>query len=184
MTTDRPIVAVIVGTDHHPFNRLVRWCDEFAADHPDVDVRIQYGSASPPTHADGSSLWTKEQLYDIVAAAHTVVSHGGPGTISDIRSGGTWPVVLPRSPALGEHVDAHQMRFVERVASTGLVEPVWDESSLHAIILRRLSLPRDSGLESSIDAQQVSATVQRFTELVAGLPHKRGFLPLRRRQAE
>ena len=168
------MVAVIVGTDHHPFDRLVQWCDRFAAENPQVMVRIQYGSAASPAYADGSPTWTFDELRTVVTSAHTVISHGGPATISAIRSGGTQPVVLPGDPAMGEHVDAHQIRFVERVAAAGLVDHVPDERSLRATLLRRLSLPRGFGLEPVADQQRVNASVQRFARLVDELPQRRG----------
>lgn len=173
---------MIVGTDHHRFDRLVSWADRFAAENPDVEVRIQYGSADPPATAEGSPMWTLPELRQIVATAHVVVSHGGPGTINAIRLGGTRPVVVPRDPALGEHVDAHQMRFVARVAATDLIDEVSDESSLHAAIRLRLSRPRGFDLQPSLDDQRVNESVQRFTEVVDALPQKRNrlFLLLRR----
>jgi UDP-N-acetylglucosamine transferase subunit ALG13 len=151
---------------------LVRWCDRFAADHPGVEVRIQYGSATAPTHAAGQSLWTKNELHDVLGRAHAVVSHGGPGTISEIRAGGTWPLVVPRDPGLGEHVDGHQLRFVERMDAVGLVERAHDESGLHAALNRRLTLPRADGLGPPAD-QRVAETVSRFADVVTALVAER-----------
>ena len=49
-------ILVTVGTDHHPFQRLVDWGDRYAARHPEHQVFIQYGSARPPAHALRSAL--------------------------------------------------------------------------------------------------------------------------------
>ena len=173
MTAPQPLVAVVVGTDHHRFDRLVRWCDRFAADHPEVEVRIQYGSAAAPTHATGQEVWTKPELHEVLGRAHAVISHGGPGTISEIRAGGTWPLVVPRDPALAEHVDEHQLRFIDRMAAAGVVEWARDEEALRAALHRRLTNPRADGLGPAAD-QRVAQTVARFADVVAALVAERG----------
>ena len=52
----RPLVLVVVGTDHHPFDRAVGWADEWAASHPDRRVLVQYGTSRRPTTAEGHDL--------------------------------------------------------------------------------------------------------------------------------
>jgi UDP-N-acetylglucosamine transferase subunit ALG13 len=76
-------ILVTVGTDHHPFQRLVDWADDFARRHPEHDVFIQYGSAQPPAYGEQARLLDYSQLQTEIARADAVVCHGGPATITD-----------------------------------------------------------------------------------------------------
>nr|WP_304515681.1 sulfotransferase [Cellulomonas sp. APG4] len=60
------------------------------------------------------------ELAALVAEADVVVTHGGPGTMADARAAGHLPVLVPRDPALGEHVDGHQQRFATWAERKGL----------------------------------------------------------------
>jgi UDP-N-acetylglucosamine transferase subunit ALG13 len=53
-------VLVVLGTDHHPFDRLVQWIDEFAAtQEPDYRCLVQHGYTTAPARArDGRSSRT------------------------------------------------------------------------------------------------------------------------------
>ena len=71
-------------------------------------------------------------------AASAVVCHGGPGTIALARRCGHVPIVVPRDPALGEHVDDHQMRYTAVLARSGAIEIATSAAELG----RLLSTPR------------------------------------------
>jgi len=119
-----PLVLVMVGTDHHPFDRLVDWADEVAVRHPDLHVLVQYGASRAPAVAEGIAFLRHEELTALLGRAGAVLCHGGPGTIMDARDAGHVPLCVPRDPARGEHVDGHQQRFVSLVASTGVVRAI------------------------------------------------------------
>ena len=93
---------MVVGTDHHPFDRAVGWADEWAASHPDLRVLVQYGTSRPPTTADGHDLLLVGDLMALMSEATAVVCHGGPGTIMAAREAGHVPIVVPRRSDLGE----------------------------------------------------------------------------------
>ncbi|MGH3659367.1 MAG: glycosyltransferase, partial [Micromonosporaceae bacterium] len=57
-----PLVLVTVGTDHHPFDRLVGWADQWAADRGHVRVLVQHGATAPPRHATGHDFLDHAQL--------------------------------------------------------------------------------------------------------------------------
>lgn len=162
----KPLVICTVGTDHHPFDRLVRWCDTFAAAHPAAAVFVQHGESAPPQVAAGEAYWEKDQLAQLLSGAHVVISHGGPGSIGDARRSGTRPIVLPRDPSLGEHVDDHQIRFVARLATGGLVVAVSSEAELHQAVRQQLTSPRGSGVDPKIEDDRVRAAAMRFGDLV------------------
>src|SRR3990172_6728958 len=72
-----PLVVALVGTDHHPFDRLVRWMDDWAAERS-VRVVVQHGSARPPESTEGVRLFPLYQLESLLADAARPRG-GGPG---------------------------------------------------------------------------------------------------------
>jgi UDP-N-acetylglucosamine transferase subunit ALG13 len=165
----RPLVLCFLGTDHHPFERLVAWCDALATSRPDVDVLVQHGKSSPPRVADGRAFVGRDDLDALLGRASVAISHGGPGLISEIRAAGLQPIAVPRDPERGEHVDGHQVRFVDRLAQRGLVEVVVSELSLLDSVSRRLAHPLAARVDPAADEARVLASVRRFAGLVEEL---------------
>lgn len=162
----RAIVAS-VGTDHHRFDRLVRWLDEWCRRHPDDDVFVQFGTSAHPRSAQGEPMIRHADLLARFAAAEVVVTHGGPATISDALDSGRMPLVVPRDPTFGEHVDDHQQRFARYLAAEGHVHVAEDSDTFFAQLDR---LARSPAATSPDDRSATHArTVQRFGALVAEL---------------
>jgi UDP-N-acetylglucosamine transferase subunit ALG13 len=135
-----PLVLLVVGTDHHPFDRVVGWVDAWAERHRgEARVVIQYGTSSPPVHAEGRDLLPVDELDALMGEAAAVVCHGGPGTIMGAREAGVVPIVVPRRSELGEHVDDHQVRFATRVAQAGQVHLARSESELAGLLDQALA---------------------------------------------
>lgn len=118
------LVVAMVGTDHHPFDRLVDWIDDAARRHPDTRFIVQHGESKPPEVAEGHAYLPHERITELLAEAVGAVVHGGPGTIMDARGAGHVPICVPRDPSLGEHVDGHQQRFAALVGPAGVVTDV------------------------------------------------------------
>jgi UDP-N-acetylglucosamine transferase subunit ALG13 len=162
-------ILVTVGTDHHPFDRLVRWADQYADSHHDIDVLIQYGSAQPPVHASASRLLDHGQLQSEMAQADVVICHGGPATIIEARRSGLLPICLPRDPSRGEHVDAHQLKFIARLAEKGVVTTVGDTDQLESAVDDALLRPRSNVSDFAEDTDTLPVGVRRVGELVEQL---------------
>lgn len=133
-TTGPGFVVVTVGTDVHPFDRLVRWADQWALDHPDVEVLVQYGTSRPPHWATGRPTLPRAELLDAFAAADVVVASCGPGAVMDARRAGRRPIVVARRRDLGEIVDGHQADFAAHLDRAGLAHTVDTEVSLRALL--------------------------------------------------
>lgn len=172
MTGPRPLVVVTVGTDHHPFARLIVWVDRWLARQGgQVDAVVQHGTAPAPRFGRGADYLEHAEFIRLAGSARIVVCHGGPATIAELRRLGHLPVVVPRQPHLGEHVDDHQMRFCARLAAKGMVRVPRDEDEFWKLLDAGLEDPM--AYELSIDDEPpVAATVRRFAELVAELPHR------------
>ncbi len=174
----RPSVLVTVGTDHHRFDRLVHWCDSWAAAHPEVDVFVQHGTADAPRHAVGSAYIDPLDLADRRASATAVVTHGGLSSIMESRAAGFLPVVVARDPAAGEHVDDHQQRFTAHQAAEGRILLVATAEELDVALTGALADP--ATLRLAADAGTVGAAVDRVAALVDDLVRSR---PPRHRRA-
>jgi UDP-N-acetylglucosamine transferase subunit ALG13 len=162
-------VFATVGTDHHPFDRLVGWIDRWAASHAaaGVAVLVQTGTSARPRWAQGRRYLGQDEMAAAIAEAAAVVTHGGPGTIMLCCNLGKRPIVVPRLSALGEHVDDHQVLFSRRLAVTRRVEVAESEEALvarlDAALERAPQPPRAPGDD------HVAQAVRRFGELVAEL---------------
>lgn len=161
-----PLVAVFLGTDHHRFDRLLGWAADLAAQGR-FGFHVQHGSTPLPDGLSGAPLLGPAAMADLLDRADAVVTHGGPGSIMDAREHGHLPVVVPRDPHLGEHVDDHQQRFARFVARTGLVVTAYDEEELAT----RLSLAVLTGRHIKTE-HRVSPTLARFEALVEDLVHR------------
>lgn len=167
------LVLCLVGTDHHPFDRVIAWCDQLAEQRNDVRVLVQHGWSAPPKVAEGQDFFDKTRLRLALQEAHVAISHGGPGLISDVREAGLLPIVVPRDPERGEHVDGHQQRFVARMDKSGLIVEVADQVAFSSAIAAQLAADR-GGIDVAADRSRVEASVARFAALVDGVVKPRG----------
>ena len=129
---DRRLVVVSVGTDHHPFDRLVRWADLWALEHPGDRVVVQFGTARAPRWAEGHQVVEHARLLGWFSSADVAVVSCGPGAVMECRRAGRIPVVVPRCRTLGEAVDDHQSSFARHLSRQGLAVTAVDEPRLRS----------------------------------------------------
>jgi UDP-N-acetylglucosamine transferase subunit ALG13 len=167
---ERPLIVVAVGTDHHPFGRVIDWVDRWLArgGADRVECVMQHGSAPAPRWGEPRAFLEHAEFTDLVARARVVVCHGGPATIAECRRLGRLPLVVPRRPEYGEHVDNHQVLFTARLADKKLVQLASSEDELAALLDDALA-DRDRFTVDLDSALPVAAAVRRFEELVASL---------------
>jgi UDP-N-acetylglucosamine transferase subunit ALG13 len=162
-------LLVTVGTDHHRFDRLVRWVDAWLSGRPGAPACLmQTGTSAPPT---GAASWQAYLEFDALqaamATAAAVVCHGGPGTILGARQGGAVPIVVPRRHRLGEHVDDHQVAFARRLAEGGGIHLAETEAELHRLLDRVAAEP--AAFRSGPEDRATATAVREFGRLVDGL---------------
>ncbi|MGP3966134.1 glycosyltransferase [Streptomyces sp. 6N223] len=180
----RPLVLVTVGTDHHPFPRLMGWIERYAASGPRLRWLVQHGYTPAPVGRGvvAHELLPHHELQEALREAAVVVCQGGPGSIMDARGAGKVPVVVPRRSDLGEHVDDHQLRFSRRVAADGLIRLAEDEDDFRTLVAAALERPERFAAQPEVS--DLPQTIERFGVLVEELmtkPTRRSLLPLRRR---
>ena len=166
MSYRRPFVFLTVGTDHHPFHRMVRWIEGWLASGAGEHVRclVQFGTSELPRLAEGRDYLPYGEMQTAMAQAVAVVCHGGPGSVMMARWLGKKPIVVPRRRELGEHVDDHQSVFARRMAKEGELELAEDEAGLHELLDGVLAGTRS--LELSATVAQMDEAIVRFERLV------------------
>ncbi|MDQ6935276.1 MAG: glycosyl transferase family 28 [Actinomycetota bacterium] len=161
-------VFVAVGTDVHPFDRLVGLMDEWGSAHPEALCFVQYGTSTAPSRCDGADFLPHEELSERIRDADIVVTHGGPATITEVWAAGRVPLCMPRDPAFGEHVDGHQQRFARSLAGHGRLILAEDSESLGSALDSALADPSSLLLDGS-SRSPVGTSVGRAGELIGEL---------------
>lgn len=171
----QPLLLVLVGTDIHPFDRLVVWVQQWLTDRGPAAPRcvMQRGtSVAPEEPATSVAFFPHEELQSNVREAAIVVSHGGPATITECRRSGRLPIVVPRDPALREHVDGHQQRFARMFARSGLICLAESEEDLRAALDHAMREPDAFDVASpreQLHAGEAPESVRRVGDVVDAL---------------
>lgn len=169
-----PLLLVTVGTDHHPFDRLVRWAAAWLDGHPgQLRCLMQTGTSAPPTgQVEWQAYLEFDALQAAMASAAAVVCHGGPGTILGARHMGAVPIVVPRQHRLGEHVDDHQVAFSRRLAADGdEIHLAEREADLDKLLDRVAAEP--GAFRAGPGDRATGSAVREFGRLVDGLVGER-----------
>ena len=158
------MILVTVGTHEQPFDRLV---EAAAALGGDEQLIVQYGTSKV---AHGRGEWVDfvsfDELAEYARRARVVVSHAGVGSIVVARRYGHRPIIMPRRPHFGEHVDEHQMQLTRRLAVAGIVTVVEDAEQLAATVAAPPAVPAADGRAALSGPSALSADVR---EVLIGL---------------
>lgn len=180
-----PLLLVTVGSDHHPFDRVITWVDRYLETTQRTGMRYvcQHGAARPPRVGEHVPFLEHQVLLDRLGEATVVVCHGGPGALLESLRSGVVPIAVPRERRFGEAVDDHQLAFCRFMAERGEVVLAETEDELHRALEWMLTDPSASVAPPlSYDTEQ-AAVLERFADIVSACrPTRRGgLLALRRR---
>lgn len=122
------MIFLTLGTQH-PFDRLVRVVDRWAAANPHEEV---FGQIPNPEHAGylpANFEWAEALEPSAYQArfesASLVIAHAGMGSIITAQSLCKPIVIFPRRAALGEHRNDHQLATAKRFRDRpGILAPV------------------------------------------------------------
>lgn len=131
------MIFVTVGTHEQQFDRLISYVDRLKEEGLiNEEVIIQSGfSLYEPKYCIWSKLITYSEMLKYVANARIVITHGGPASFIMPLQIGKVPVVVPRQYKYNEHVNNHQVRFVQAVSEKqGNIIPVYKIEELERII--------------------------------------------------
>jgi UDP-N-acetylglucosamine transferase subunit ALG13 len=122
--TDAPArigrVVVSLGTsESYGFRRLL---ERLVAVLPaDAEVLWQTGSTDVAgLGIDARPRVPAAELFTAMADADVVVAHAGTGSALAALQAGRFPVLVPRRPEFGEHVDDHQQQIATMLGARGL----------------------------------------------------------------
>lgn len=150
-----PLLFVSVGTDHHRFDRLIDWVDEWVTLHPDrVGYVLQHGYSRPSELALNHAILAQSEVMAILRETPIIVTQGGPGSIVDARLAGRLPIAVPRHHSLREVVDDHQVAFCDVMEASGHCLVADTRDRLHELL--ELALQNPMGF--SRDAPVIGAT--------------------------
>lgn len=112
------MIFVTVGTHEQQFNRLVEFVDRFKEEKIiDEDIIIQTGfSTYEPKNCNFKKLIPYNEMVENIKKARIVITHGGPASFILPLQYGKVPIVVPRKLDFEEHVNNHQVDFVQLVS--------------------------------------------------------------------
>ena len=132
------MIFVTVGTDEHPFSRLLQEVESLVKNEIiEEEVIIQRGHTefSSDVIKKIYSMLTFDEFVDYIKKARIVITHGGPGSIMLCLGFGKVPIVVPRQRGFREHVDDHQVKFTKFLEDRGKIIPVYHIEDLSSAIV-------------------------------------------------
>ena len=123
------MIFVTIGMHTAGFERLIKKMDEVAGT-INEEVVMQIGHTKyTPRNAKYFQFTTAEELKALFQEARVVVTHGAM-TIIDALEQGTPVVAVPRLEKYREHINDHQLYFVQELERDGKVIAVYNVDKL------------------------------------------------------
>ena len=132
------MIFVTVGTHEQQFNRLVEYVDRLKEEKIiDEEVIIQTGfSTYEPKKCNFKKLIPYNEMVENIKKARIVITHGGPASFILPLQYSKVPIVVPRKLDFEEHVNNHQVDFVQLVSERmNNIIPVYEIGDLKYKIL-------------------------------------------------
>lgn len=131
------MIFVTVGTHEQQFNRLIEKIDKLVESGCiKEDVIIQSGfSTYNCKNCKCEKIIPYSEMINNIKKARIVITHGGPSTFIMPLQEGKIPIVVPRQKQYDEHINNHQVEFVENVSKRmGTIIPIIDIEDLASTI--------------------------------------------------
>lgn len=156
------MIFATVGTQL-PFDRLLNSLDDWAAAHPDVSVKAQTGRTDTRfSHMDCAENLDQTSFTTAFSTARVIVAHAGMGSILSASELGKPILLLPRSAAMGEHRNDHQIDTAAEMAALPNVTVVQDGEELAAALDRILAQPQTEDAGSAFASEQLVDNLKHF----------------------
>lgn len=166
------MIFVTVGTHEQPFDRLVKYIDDFVGSGEiNEEIVIQTGYS---TYIPQNCIWQRtfpyQQMKRKVTDARVIITHGGPSSFIMPLQIGKIPIVVPRKKDYGEHVNDHQLSFCRAVAERmGTIIVIENINKLGETIQNYQEIISDMNKKIENNNERFCA---RFEEVVDGLIKK------------
>lgn len=154
------MIFVTVGMHTQSFHRLIQAMDEYAATAGE-QVVMQIGhSTYIPLHCEWFQFASYQDMQRWSQEARVVVSHGATSILTALQQG-TPVVAVPRERRFNEHIDNHQVEFVEALARAGWISSARDVEELDSILCSPLARPEMPGIPSLANNLREFVTILR-----------------------
>lgn len=160
-------VFVSAGTDHHHFDRLMGWVEDWARANPKSMVVVQHGASRAPEGCSHHGLLSSEEMAEEIRAADVVVVSAGPGAVMAARAGGRKPIAVPRRK--GEAVDDHQLAFAALMARREMAFEATDSAAFAQLLDQAVGRPELFVCKPPSDRPPEAA--RTFGDLVDSMVH-------------
>ncbi len=148
------MIFLTIGTQE-PFDRLVKAVDEWAAAHA-VPVFGQLGGLKPDSYRPRHFEWCEFIAADVyqqkLEACDLLVAHAGMGSIISALTWAKPLIIMPRSAALGEHRNEHQLATAQKFRDRPGVAVAWAPDEVGPLIDRLLAAGSDGAAALSPEA--------------------------------
>jgi len=124
------VIFITVGTHGDPFDRLIEAAEALAQSGETVVVQRGTSRVEAP-NCEVHDFLPPSEMAHLIRQSRILISHAGPASF--LGAPGV-PIVVPRRAEFGEHVDNHQVRFVQHIRDR--VHVVDDPATLVAAIAR------------------------------------------------
>lgn len=133
------MIFVAVGTQF-PFDRLIRYVDEWAAQHQIEGVAQIADGAYLPQHLRWERFMATDVFNRHLQAASLIISHAGMGNIITALENRKPIIVMNRQHVLGEHRNDHQLDGLEWMGKLPGVYTASTQEALYALLERQHEL--------------------------------------------
>lgn len=131
------MIFVTVGTHEQQFDRLLKKIDNLIEiGCIDEEVIIQSGFSKYVTkYCKSERIIPYSEMIKNIKEARIIITHGGPATFIMPLQEGKIPIVVPRQKQYNEHINNHQVEFVQSISKRmGSIIPVIDIEDLASTI--------------------------------------------------
>jgi UDP-N-acetylglucosamine transferase subunit ALG13 len=129
------MIFVITGTQA-PFDRLVKCMDEIAPSLTGEEIIAQiHHSKYKVKNMKAVATMKPLEFNENFSRADLIISHAGMGTIISALQNNKPTIILPRSAALGEHRNDHQLATAKILEKLKFIHVIYDEKELNTKIL-------------------------------------------------
>jgi UDP-N-acetylglucosamine transferase subunit ALG13 len=171
---DGPLIVTAVGTDHHVYDRLIDWIDEYATSREGkARFIVQHGYSRTPRaeNIDARDILGFDEFQELLRTTDVLVA-GGPITLLEALEYGIRPISVPRELSRKEHVDNNQVDFSRVFAAEGKIELPKDKEEMFAMLDEALEQPGRYRFDPSEEdaAPGIGRIAEVVDALVWGLP--------------
>lgn len=111
---NKPSIFVVYGNMDRDFLSLSKMVCDFNELGYKLTVQYGYSNINCLTYLENAFAFCDENEFRSLVSSHDLVlSHAGVGVISAVLANNKMPIVVPRRASLNEHINDHQVDFVD-----------------------------------------------------------------------